>query len=357
MKIRILNYPIFLVMLLVGLLAASCHDDPETPTLSEGRTVLVYQVANNNLNGYSYDDFKEMMDGASRGLGKGNRLIVYRHTRYEGPSLVEITAKDTVTLKHYDKSLSSVDINRMTEVINDVKRLANTPQYGLVLWSHASGWIEDGIEQSPVKRSFGDDNYKRMNNRDLARALKASGGFDWIYFDCCYIGIAPFAAHGGKIYPPELMEQVLARLQADADAGRHMRIFLFGGGAHEQEVLERWAGKYPCATSLAGKRYGFPAELALFNHLDAVVSMDSANMHLAAIAGAPTISIWGATHPYCGFRGWRQSDDDTIQLPIECRPCSVFGDKPCYRGDHLCMNAIKPDLIYSRLMKKIGAGA
>ena len=145
--------------------------------------------------------------------------------------------------------------------------------------------------------------------------------------------------------------------QADADAGRHMRIFLFGGGAHEQEVLERWAGKYPCATSLAGKRYGFPAELALFNHLDAVVSMDSANMHLAAIAGAPTISIWGATHPYCGFRGWRQSDDDTIQLPIECRPCSVFGDKPCYRGDHLCMNAIKPDLIYSRLMKKIGAGA
>lgn len=173
----------------------------------------------------------------------------------------------------------------------------------------------------------------------------------------CWVGIAPFAAHGGKIYPPELMEQVLARLQADADAGRHMRIFLFGGGAHEQEVLERWAGKYPCATSLAGKRYGFPAELALFNHLDAVVSMDSANMHLAAIAGAPTISIWGATHPYCGFRGWRQSDDDTIQLPIECRPCSVFGDKPCYRGDHLCMNAIKPDLIYSRLMKKIGAGA
>lgn len=187
MKIRFLNYPIFLVILLVCLLAASCHDDPETPTPSEGRTVLVYQVANNNLNGYSYDDFKEMMDGASRGLGKGNRLIVYRHTRYEGPSLVEITAKDTVTLKHYDKSLSSVDINRMTEVINDVKRLANTPQYGLVLWSHASGWIEDGIEQSPVKRSFGDDNYKRMNNRDLARALKASGGFDWIYFDCCYM--------------------------------------------------------------------------------------------------------------------------------------------------------------------------
>jgi len=170
----------------------------------------------------------------------------------------------------------------------------------------------------------------------------------------CWIGIAPFAAHGGKIYPPELMEQVLSRLQADADSGKQLRIFLFGGGEHERKVLEEWAAKYSCATSLAGKRYGFKAELALFNHLDAVVTMDSANMHLAAIAGAPTISIWGATHPYCGFKGWRQSEDDTIQLPIECRPCSVFGDKECYRGDHLCMKAIKPDLIYSRILAKIG---
>lgn len=172
----------------------------------------------------------------------------------------------------------------------------------------------------------------------------------------CWIGIAPFAAHSGKIYPPGLMEQVLGRLQADADNGRRLRIFLFGGGESEKLVLERWADKYPCATSLAGKRYGFPAELALFNHLDVVLSMDSANMHLAAIAGAPILSIWGATHPYCGFKGWNQSDDDTIQLPVECRPCSVFGDKPCFRGDHLCMNAIKPDLIYNRLMKKIGPG-
>lgn len=170
----------------------------------------------------------------------------------------------------------------------------------------------------------------------------------------CWIGIAPFAAHGGKIYPPELMEQVVGRLQADADRGARLRIFLFGGGEHECKVLESWTGKYPCAISLAGKRYGFNAELALFNHLDAVLSMDSANMHLAAIAGAPTLSIWGATHPYCGFKGWNQSETDTIQLPIECRPCSVFGDKPCLRGDHLCMRAIKPDLIYNRLIEKIG---
>lgn len=169
-----------------------------------------------------------------------------------------------------------------------------------------------------------------------------------------WIGIAPFAAHKGKIYPPHLMERVVAILQEEAD--RHkldMTVFLLGGPGQEQEYLEAWENRYPVARSLAGKHYGFAAELALFNHLDALLSMDSANMHLGAIALTPTLSIWGATHPYCGFKGWRQSDSDTIQLPLECRPCSVFGDKACYRGDYLCLNGIKPELVASRILQTV----
>ena len=168
-----------------------------------------------------------------------------------------------------------------------------------------------------------------------------------------WIGIAPFAAHAGKIYPPELMKKVVARIQDDADRGVRLRVFLFGGGEAEREVLESWASDFGCATSLAGKKYGFAAELALLNHLDVMLTMDSANMHLSANAGTPTLSIWGATHPYCGFKGWRQSDADTIQLPMACRPCSVFGDKPCFRGDYLCLGAIKPEVVYQRLMEKL----
>ena len=168
-----------------------------------------------------------------------------------------------------------------------------------------------------------------------------------------WLGIAPFAAHPGKVYPPELMEIVVAHFQADADKGEKLRIFLFGGGADEQAILDRWADTYPIATSLAGKRYGFKAELALLNRLDVMLSMDSANMHLSAIAGTPTVSLWGATHPYCGFKGWRQSDADTVQLPLPCRPCSVFGDKPCFRGDRLCLTAIRPDTVYAKLREKL----
>lgn len=169
-----------------------------------------------------------------------------------------------------------------------------------------------------------------------------------------WIGIAPFAAHAGKIYPPELMEKVVARFQEDADSGMRLRVFLFGGGDTEKEILEGWASRYPAVTSLAGKRFGFKAELALLNHLDGMLSMDSANMHLAAIAGTPTVSIWGATHPYCGFKGWRQSDADMIQVPLPCRPCSVFGDKACYLGDLRCLRAIRPDLVHDTLARKAG---
>ncbi len=163
-----------------------------------------------------------------------------------------------------------------------------------------------------------------------------------------WIGIAPFAAHAGKIYPPEKMEEVVKKISARGDC----RIFIFGGGGRESEIASGWADKYPGVSSLCGKKFGFQAELALISHLDVMLSMDSANMHLASIAGTRTVSIWGATHPYCGFKAWHQNDEDMIQLPLPCRPCSVFGDKPCFRGDLLCLNAIRPDMVYAKIFNQ-----
>ena len=90
-------------------------------------------------------------------------------------------------------------------------------------------------------------------------------------------------------------------------------------------------------------------ELALISHLDCMVSMDSANMHLASLVGTPVVSIWGATHPYCGFLGWKQPYENIVQAELDCRPCSVFGDKPCYRKDYACMSAISPDTIIAKI--------
>ena len=91
-------------------------------------------------------------------------------------------------------------------------------------------------------------------------------------------------------------------------------------------------------------------ELVLMSHLDLMVSMDSSNMHLASLVDTPVISIWGATHPFAGFMGWRQSAQNSIQKELPCRPCSVYGNKPCHRGDYACLNQITPQEVFQHIL-------
>ena len=80
-----------------------------------------------------------------------------------------------------------------------------------------------------------------------------------------------------------------------------------------------------------------------------MLSMDSANMHLASLVELPVVSVWGATHPYCGFTGWHQNPANEVQADLPCRPCSVFGNKPCQRGDYACLRGIDYHAIVQRL--------
>lgn len=160
-----------------------------------------------------------------------------------------------------------------------------------------------------------------------------------------WIGIAPFATHTGKIYPQERMEELIALLSSYSN----IRLFLFGGGKKEIEILTAWAKRYPHTTCIAGQ-LKMNAELSLMSHLDLMVSMDSGNMHLASLVQTPVVSIWGATHPLAGFMGWKQSEQNAVQKDLHCRPCSVFGNKPCIRKDYACMNTITPQEILQRIL-------
>ncbi|MDR3219677.1 MAG: glycosyltransferase family 9 protein [Dysgonamonadaceae bacterium] len=158
-----------------------------------------------------------------------------------------------------------------------------------------------------------------------------------------WIGIAPFAKHVGKTYPLEQMETVVCLLSERPGT----KIFLFGG-EEEQAILETWTKKYAHLESVAG-RMPFPDELALMNQLDVMLSMDSANMHLASLVNTPVVSVWGATHPYAGFYGFNQCPENALQTDLPCRPCSVYGNKSCYRGDYACLYQITPEMILHQI--------
>ncbi len=162
------------------------------------------------------------------------------------------------------------------------------------------------------------------------------------------IGIAPFAAHKGKILPLETMEKVVEMLSS-----KGMKIYLFGFGDKEKAILDAWQDKYPNVESLVGRSGGLANELNLIADLDCMLSMDSANMHLASLVGTRAVSVWGATHPAAGFLGFNQNPDDAVQVDLPCRPCSVYGNKECRLcTPYKCLTAITPPSIVSRILGK-----
>ena len=161
-----------------------------------------------------------------------------------------------------------------------------------------------------------------------------------------WVGVAPFAAHDGKIYPPRLMLQVL---QLVRQRHENVRFFFFGRGENEELVFEQWNTLLPRSVSVSRQMDSMYQELILMSHLNVMISMDSANMHLASLTATPVVSVWGATHPYAGFMGWNQSADNAVQLDLDCRPCSIYGHKPCLRGDYACLRNIPPEAIADKV--------
>ena len=178
------------------------------------------------------------------------------------------------------------------------------------------------------------------NIDDFAEFIPAKGEDKWI-------GIAPFARHSGKIYPLDKMEKVVAQLSEQGN----IKLLFFGNGPEEENIINSWCSRYPNTISFIGKS-NFNGELRLISHLDAMLCMDSANMHMASLVGVPAVSIWGATSPLAGFLGWQQRKDDCVELPLECRPCSIFGNKPCRFGDYRCME-IAPEVIAQKIINRI----
>ncbi|MEO7769214.1 MAG: glycosyltransferase family 9 protein [Ferruginibacter sp.] len=164
------------------------------------------------------------------------------------------------------------------------------------------------------------------------------------------IGVAPFAQYTEKMYPIEKMKAVVTQLAAENNT-----VLLFGGGDAECAILKQWEHEIFAVFNVAGM-YSFEDELAIISNLDMMISMDSANMHLASLFNVKVVSIWGATHPFAGFYGWAQSIKNIVEISLYCRPCSVFGNKPCYRGDHACMNGIAAETIVEKIMLGMSDG-
>ena len=140
-----------------------------------------------------------------------------------------------------------------------------------------------------------------------------------------WIGIAPFAQYESKVYPLDLMQNVVDNLALKSNT----KIFLFGGGKEETEKLNTLAKQRENIVVVAGK-LKFNQELQLISNLDIMLSMDSGNAHIAAMLGIKVITLWGATHPFAGFAPFNQPLENCLTSDREkypLLPTSVYGNK------------------------------
>ena len=165
--------------------------------------------------------------------------------------------------------------------------------------------------------------------------------------DTIRIGIAPFAQHKGKVYPTDLMQQVIDALAAKPG----IRLYLFGGNKYEAHQLKKMAAERLNIEVVAGGRFTLKQELQLIANLNVMLSMDSANGHMAAMYGVPVITLWGATHPYAGFVPYNQPLSNSVTADREkypLLPTSVYGNKvvPGYED---AMRTITPQMVLDKI--------
>jgi ADP-heptose:LPS heptosyltransferase len=164
------------------------------------------------------------------------------------------------------------------------------------------------------------------------------------------IGIAPFAQYESKVYPLDLMEEVIAKLAEN----KEYTILLFGGGKKEIEILESLSKPFKNVINVAGK-IKFQQELKLISNLDVMLSMDSGNAHIAAMLGVKVITLWGATHPYAGFLPFNQKIEEALvsdRTKFPLLPTSVYGNKIVH-GYEDAMRTISPDKVVSSIQSQL----
>ena len=160
------------------------------------------------------------------------------------------------------------------------------------------------------------------------------------------IGIAPFAQYDSKVYPLDLMQEVIDTLAQNQEH----TILLFGGGQNEKEQLDNLKGDKNNVINMAGK-VSFNTELDLISNLDVMLSMDSGNGHIAAMLGVPVVTLWGATHPYAGFLPFNQTLDNALvsdRNHYPNLPTSVYGNKKV-AGYENAMRTILPEQVVARI--------
>lgn len=179
-----------LAVLCVALLGGCVKELAETPP--SRRPLVVYLALDNDLRG----EFSSRLAALRAGWRPGMELWVYADTP-EGASLgrmdstPEGVALRTVERYGEENSASGATLER---VLRTVWRLCPSDGYGLLFFSHATGWLPEGGLQAPlVSRSIGLDQGSEMSLDAFVSAIPSGMPLDYVIFEACLMAGAEVA--------------------------------------------------------------------------------------------------------------------------------------------------------------------
>ncbi|MFA5850379.1 MAG: clostripain-related cysteine peptidase [Bacteroidales bacterium] len=186
---------------LFSIIASCSKDNDGNPEFR--RVVILYFAANNNLSSYAASNIENLKQGFLPEEESRNILLVYSHLSGSLPKLLRLY-KDEAGKIHEDvvanyESQNSATPGVLKDMLNKVKIIFPAEEYGLILWSHGTGWLPKGYYGNPggfnvfmpdpyanLVKSFAEDNGVEMEITELKAAIPYSLSF--IIFDCCFMG-------------------------------------------------------------------------------------------------------------------------------------------------------------------------
>ncbi len=214
--IRLGKYQKMVVAILWGIVTicsfSACTKDHEEDqpdsTYAASRTILFYMVAENSMQYQVNGDVREILVGMkSYNLSNNDRIVVYLDDtalpriyvidkNTEATSLSELNPVYT-----YEEDVNSSSPSQLATMLNNMKINYPAESYGLILWSHATGWIPSSFSgdrsSESQRRAFGLDNGQnspskslngnQMEVADIANAIESFGKLDFIFFDACFM--------------------------------------------------------------------------------------------------------------------------------------------------------------------------
>ncbi|WP_459187881.1 clostripain-related cysteine peptidase [Parabacteroides sp. APC149_11_2_Y6] len=175
----------FLFILSFGITSCTKSDEPVVPAK---HTLLIYMMANNDLNRFGVLNLDALMKVATKKNLNGGNLIVYYTLEGATPQLLQLKENSDgkvikeVVLDYEKQNSASPEV--LLSVIKEVVSRFPADSYGLDLWSHGSAWVPS--EYQNMMKAFGQDGTNWMEIDELAKGIP-NGLFNYILFDACYM--------------------------------------------------------------------------------------------------------------------------------------------------------------------------